>query len=100
MNYHLVSTGEIKYQIGARDPQELADALAQVNKDGCVVIDSNNGYDRQIFTVLGGTSNVKDEDSEDDLDEDTRGIASAFANKAFKRKQSRLIAAKFAEIVS
>lgn len=100
MNYHLVSTGEIKHQIGARDPQELADALAQVNKDGCVVIDRNNGYDRQIFTVLGGTSTFKDEDSEDDLDVDTRGIASAFANKAFKRKQSRLIAAKFAEIVS
>jgi hypothetical protein len=100
MNYHLVSTSDIKYQLGARDPQKLADALAQVNKDGCLVLDRSNGYDRQIFTVLGGTSLSKDEDSEDDLSEDTREIASTFTNKAFKRKQGRLIAAKFAEIVS
>lgn len=100
MNYHLISTGDIKYQLGITDAQELVDTLAVVNKDGCIVVDNARGYDRQIFTVLGNTNSNKEEDEEDDLDEDTRNIATAFTNKAFKRKQSRLIAAKFAQIVS
>ena len=100
MNYHLVSTSDLKYHLAARDPQELADAFAIINKEGCIAIDNTNGYDRQIFTVLGGSSSNKEDDEDDDLDEDTRNIASAFTNKAFKRKQSRLIAAKFAQVVS
>ena len=101
MNYHLISPSEIKYRITAKDPQEIIDATAEANKNGCVVVDNSAGYDRQIFTVLGGTSSTKDEDEEDEnIDVDTRNIAAAFTNKAFKRKQSRLIAAKFAEIIS
>jgi hypothetical protein len=101
MNYHLISSSEIKYRITAKDPQELIDATAEANKNGCVVVDNSAGYDRQIFTVMGGTSSTKDEDEEDEnIDVDTRNIAAAFTNKAFKRKQSRLIAAKFAEIIS
>lgn len=101
MNYHLVGISDLKYQLNARDPQELADAIAIIKKDGCIALDNHNGYDRQIFTVLGGASSSKEEDDdEDDLDEDARNIASAFTNKAFKRKQSRLIAAKFAQVVS
>ena len=100
MNYHLVGVSYLKYQLG-KDGQELADAIATVNKDGCIALDNSNGYDRQIFTVLGGNSSTKEEDDEDeDLDINTRNIASAFTNKAFKRKQGRMIAAKFAEIVS
>lgn len=103
MNYHLVGISDLKYQLNARDPQELADAIAIIKKDGCIALDNRNGYDRQIFTVLGGASSSKEEDDdedEDNLDEGTRNIASAFTNKAFKRKQSRLIAAKFAQVVS
>ena len=101
MNYHLISPSEIKYRITAKDPQELIDATAEANKNGCVVVDNSAGYDRQIFTVMGGTSSSKDEDEEDEnIDVDTRNIAAAFTNKAFKRKQLRLIAAKFAEIIS
>lgn len=100
MNYHLIGMSDLKFNIGV-DGQELADAIATVNKDGCIALDNRNGYDRQIFTVLGGTSSSKDEDDEDeDMDVDTRNIASAFTNKAFKRKQGRMIAAKFAEVVS
>ena len=101
MNYHLIGISDLKYQLGARNPQELVDAIAVINKDGCIALDNNNGYDRQIFTVLGtSNSSNKDEDEDEDLDEDTRNIASSFTNKAFKRKQSRLIAAKFAQTVS
>jgi hypothetical protein len=99
----LIGISDLKYQLNARDPQELADAIAIIKKDGCIALDNRNGYDRQIFTVLGGSSSSKEEDGdedEDDLDEDTRNIASAFTNNAFKRKQSRLIAAKFAQVVS
>lgn len=101
MNYHLVSISDLKYQLNARDPQELADAIATIKKDGCIALDNRNGYDRQIFTVLSGASSSKEEDDdEDNLGEDTRNIASAFTDKAFKRKQSRMIAAKFAQVVS
>ena len=103
MNYHLIGVSDLKYHLGAKQPQELADALAIVNKEGCIALDNSNGYDRQIYTVMVGSgkssSSDVDED-EDDLDEDTKNIASAFTNKAFKRKQSRLIAAKFAQIVA
>ncbi len=103
MNYHLIGVSDLKYHLSAKQPQELADALAIVNKEGCIALDNSNGYDRQIYTVMVGSgkssSSDVDED-EDDLDEDTKNIASAFTNKAFKRKQSRLIAAKFAQIVA
>jgi hypothetical protein len=102
MNYHLVSAGNIHYHVNAKNPQDLIDITAQVKKDGCIALDNQNGYDRQIFTVIGGVSgqsSTNDED-EDDLDESTRNIATAFVNKAFKRKQTRLVAAKFAQIIS
>jgi len=100
MNYHLIGTSGLKRYLGI-DGQELADAIATVNKNGCIAVDNRDGYDRQIFTVLGNTSSTKDEEDEDeDLDSDTRNIASAFTNKAFKRKQDRMIAANFAQIIS
>lgn len=100
MNYHLIGTSGLKRYLGI-DGQELADAVATVNKNGCIAVDNRDGYDRQIFTVLGNTSSTKDEEDEDeDLDTDTRNIASAFTNKAFKRKQDRMIAANFAQIIS
>lgn len=100
MNYHLIGTSGLKRYLGI-DGQELADAVATVNKNGCIAVDNRDGYDRQIFTVLGNTSSTKDEEDEDeDLDADTRNIASAFTNKAFKRKQDRMIAANFAQIIS
>lgn len=100
MNYHLIGTSGLKRYLGI-DGQELADAVATVNKNGCIAVDNRDGYDRQIFTVLGGASSTKDEEDEDeDLDVDTRNIASAFTNKAFKRKQDRMIAANFAQIIS
>jgi len=103
MNYHLVSADHIPYYVKAKNPQDLIDITAQVKKDGCVALDNQNGYDRQIFTVIGGVSDkssTNDQDDEDDLDESTRNIATAFVNKAFKRKQTRLVAAKFAQIIS
>ena len=101
MNYHLIGTSGLKRYLGI-DGQELADAVATVNKNGCIAVDNRDGYDRQIFTVLGNTSSTKDdeEDEDEDLDADTRNIASAFTNKAFKRKQDRMIAANFAQIIS
>jgi len=102
MNYHLVSASSIQYHVNTKNPQDLIDITAQVKKDGCIALDNQNGYDRQIFTVIGGVSgqsSTNDED-EDDLDESTRNIATAFVNKAFKRKQTRLVAAKFAQIIS
>ncbi len=101
MNYHLISSGELKYRIPAKSPEELNEAIAKMNKDGCVVVDNQNGYDRQIFTSLGNANQSDlDNDGEDDLDEDTKNIADKFANKALKKKHNRLIAAKFAEVVS
>ena len=108
MNYHLVSAGRIQYHVNVKNPQELIDITAQVKKDGCIALDNQNGYDRQIFTVIGGVSNKssksdqddQDNEDEDDLDESTRNITATFVNKAFKRKQTRLVAAKFAQIIS
>jgi hypothetical protein len=102
MNYHLVAANSIQYHVKTKSAQDLIDITAQVKKDGCIALDDQNGYDRQIFTVIGGVSDkssTNDED-EDDLDESTRNIATAFVNKAFKRKQTRLVAAKFAQIIS
>ncbi len=102
INYHLVGQHELKYHITTKDPQELADALTQANKDGCVVRDNSNGYDRQIYTTLvqGKVSSSDSSDDEDDMDESTKNLAEAFQNKALKKKRARMIATKFAEIVS
>ena len=102
MNYHLISPGELKYSITMKDPSELEAAVNQMKKEGYAVFDNSNGYNRQIFTVLGSTSSSSDDEDtdEEEMDASTRDIASKFTNKAFKRKQSRLIAAKFAEVVS
>ena len=105
MNYHLVSASSLTMHVRVTSQQELLDMQTQVQKDGCIALDNQNGYDRQIFTVLSA-SNTKsstdddEEEEEDGLDESTRNIATAFVNKAFKRKQTRLVAAKFAQIIS
>lgn len=99
MNYHLITQNELKYRITATNPQELADAMKEANKAGCVILDDKNGYDRQIFTTLGAMEKFSSED-DGDMDENTKNIADAFQNKALKKKRARLIAAKFAQIVS
>ncbi len=101
INYHLVTGHELKYRIDAKDPTELAIAQAAAEKEGCVVCDNSNGYDRQIFTSLAaGNISSSDDEDEDDVDVRTKNIADAFQNKALKKKRARLVAAKFAEIVS
>lgn len=99
INYHLIPQSAMKYYIATKNPQELKDAEAVIRKNGCLTIDDQNGYDRQIFTSLDGGSSSTFADDED-MDETTREFADAFQNKAMKKKRSRLIAAKFAEIVS
>jgi hypothetical protein len=101
MNYHLVSAGAIVYEysiLKLSSAEQLA-AVAKMKKDGCYIIDNNNGYDRQIFTALSRrgndtTSSTKDEDEESD------DIAEDFMLKSFNKKRDRLVAAKFAEIIS
>jgi len=101
MNYHLINPGELKWRMNKSSVEEIQAALAVMNKDGCLINDNIDGYDRQILTNLGSTgSSSNDGDDDDELDINTKNIAEAFQNKALKKKRNRLIAAKFAEIVS
>lgn len=101
MNYHLINPGELKWRMNKSSVEEIQAALAIMNKDGCLINDNIDGYDRQILTNLGSTgSSSNDGDDDDELDINTKNIAEAFQNKALKKKRNRLIAAKFAEIVS
>lgn len=108
MNYHLISASSIIYEAdNLRNASEdtKAAAIAKMKKDGCYIVDNVNGYDRQIFTALiaGGkakSSTTEDEEDEDDVELDISNLAEDFTAKAFKKKRDRLVAAKFAEIVS
>lgn len=110
MNYHMISAGSIVYNAedlhNASEDTKIA-AIAKMKKDGCYIVDNNNGYDRQIFTALSSGGIVSktvtaadDEDEEDDVETDINNLAEGFAAKAFTKKRDRLVAAKFAEIVS
>lgn len=99
MNYHLITPSELKYRVDANTAEA---AIAAMKKDGCFVVDDKNGYDRQILTSLisEGTSSSSNDDDDDELEGDVKGLAEAFQNKALKKKRNRLVAAKFAEVVS
>jgi hypothetical protein len=112
MNYHFIRQQSLKWYIQGHllTPEDLAKSEAKTAKEGCFVVDNQNGYDRQIFTVLSVNNKVKaksnvhtnqdqDED-EEDLDEEVQGFAESFTQKAFSKKRDRLIAIKFAETLS
>lgn len=108
MNYHLIEPTGIKYLVKSKPGEDASGAVAKMKKDGYYVIDDSNGYDRQIYTTLSGVDNTTDEDDTDDgedfakttFNKDVKNLANAFTHKAFKKKRDRLIAAKFAEIIS
>jgi hypothetical protein len=102
MNYHLITPGELKYRMSSSTAEEAEAAMAVLKKDGCFIVDNANGYDRQILTSLSGdnSSSKSDDDEDEELDANTKNLAEAFQNKALKKKRNRLVAAKFAEIVS
>jgi hypothetical protein len=102
MNYHLITPGELKYRVSSSTAEEAEAAMAVLKKDGCFIVDNANGYDRQILTSLSGdnSSSKSDDDEDEELDANTKNLAEAFQNKALKKKRNRLVAAKFAEIVS
>jgi hypothetical protein len=106
MNYHLISAGGIVYSAdelrNANDEVKKA-AVAKMKKDGYYVVDDKNGYDRQIFTALTVSDHVssnQDDAEEDDVEVDISNFAEDFTAKSFKKKRDRLVATKFAEVVS
>ena len=109
INYHLIEPTGIKYLIKSKPGEDGAAAVTKMKKDGYYIIDDSNGYDRQIYTTLSAADNVTDEDDDSNeeqdfakttFNKDVKNLANAFTNKAFKKKRDRLIAAKFAEIIS
>lgn len=110
MNYHMIAASQIIYEredIRNASKEVKEAAIAQMKKDGYCVIDNKNGYDRQIFTCLvaketlaSSTSQNDDEDDEEDIEAEISDLAEGFTAQAFKKKRDRLIAAKFAEVIS
>lgn len=109
INYHLIEATGIKYLVKSKPGEDTAAAVTKMKKDGYYVIDDSNGYDRQIYTTMSAADNVTNEDDDADngegftnttFNKDVKNLANAFTHKAFKKKRDRLIAAKFAEIIS
>jgi len=91
VNYHIIAEYQIKQVIKNKDEAEIA--TAKYKKEGYFVLDNVDGYDRRIFTGIALQNNTNCAEEDD-------AFAESFTNSMFSKKLSRLIATKFAEIIS
>lgn len=77
-------------------------ARSALNADGVIVADDNQGYNRRFFVKVSRNTMNADAELDYEIDDNmsVKKIAQTFSKAASNRKSGRIVAQKFAEIVS
>lgn len=101
INYFVASSKyDLNGEIGYIENVTPAQVKSAINRDGCYVIDNDQGYDRRFILMRNSALRGDVEELDVNGDMTTAKIAKAFNTASSSKKKSRIVTQKFAEMVA